>query len=68
MLNIKAWSNNAEQVTIVEIKPGLQAWQGSIRGGAGQQLFIPRILHSQYVKILDTEPLFVEELKWISRR
>jgi hypothetical protein len=49
MLNIKAWGNNADQVAIVEIKHGLMAWQGGIKGGAGEQLFIPHELHPDFI-------------------
>jgi hypothetical protein len=67
LFNIKAWGNNAEQLGIFEIKPGLQAWQGGVKGGSGTQLYIPRELHSDFVKQIDTESLFVNELKWITR-
>lgn len=58
LFNIKMWGNNADQLAIFDIKPGLQAWQGGVKGGAGTQLYIPKDVHADFVTQLDKELLF----------
>jgi hypothetical protein len=58
MTNIMTWGNNADKITTVRINPGLQAWQGGIQGGTGQQLMIPFRNHNQFIETIDVEPLF----------
>jgi YD repeat-containing protein len=67
LFNIKTWGNNAEQLGIFEIKPGLQALRGSVKGGTGTQLHIPREFHSEFVRPIGTEMLFTSEIKWVTR-
>ncbi len=67
LFNVKAWGNNAEQLAVFEVKPGLQAWQGGVNGGAGTQLYIPGDLQNKFIQQVDTQSLFTSELKWITR-
>ncbi|MDE2343780.1 MAG: hypothetical protein KGL63_10425, partial [Betaproteobacteria bacterium] len=67
LFNIKAWGNNAEQLGIFEVQPGLQAWQGGVNGGAGTQIYIPKDLQGQFIQQVGTQPLYTNELKWITR-
>jgi hypothetical protein len=67
MLNVKAWGNNAEQVMIISIKEGLVAWKGGVKGGCGLQVYIPKESQVDFINVLSIEPLFVPELKWLTR-
>jgi hypothetical protein len=68
MSNIRVWGNNAEQLAVVEVLPGLRAWKGGVAGGAGQQVLIPTRLQNEYVRPISIEPLFINELKFINRK
>jgi hypothetical protein len=67
MGNIKMWGNNAEQLGVFEIRPGLNAWRGGVAGGAGQQVFIPARVQSAFVNQVASETLFIDALKAINR-
>jgi hypothetical protein len=68
LANIRRYGNNADQLATIEVLPGLRTWQGGVASGAGEQIFIQRYLHSQYIRTVETEPLFISELKFMNRK
>ena len=67
LYNIRAWGNNAEQLAVVEISPGLKTWVGPVKNATGRQIFVPKNLHQEFVRQVETTKLFVSEKKWLNR-
>ena len=66
MYNIKAWGNNATQLSTYQIPVGTRGFFGQVEGGSGMQVFIPGAQTMPGIQLIDQTTLFTSELKYIS--
>jgi RHS repeat-associated protein len=69
LFNIKLWGNNATELHQYRIPAGTRGFIGGVEGGVGTQIFIPdafNLINSGSIQYIDSAPLFIDELKFIT--